>query len=123
MTHNNNKKTLCQLAILALGIYLIVSLSRDWWQLSKKGERVEKMAAKKEALVVENKELKEKLEYVDSDEFVEKEARNKLNMSKENEVIVVLPVDKLSQLSQNVNKNKETDEDLANYQQWWHLFF
>ena len=81
------------------------------------------MAAKKEALVVENKELKEKLEYVDSDEFVEKEARNKLNMSKENEVIVVLPVDKLSQLSQNVNKNKETDEDLANYQQWWHLFF
>ena len=127
MTHNNIRKTICQFRFLAflaliLGIWLVVALSRDLWQLLKKKDRIEKMIVKKEDLFTENQELKEKLNYVESEEFVEKEAREKLNMAKEGEVVVVLPDNEFSPpTGGQFSKNKE--EDLANWQQWWHLFF
>ena len=72
-------------------------------------------------LIKKNQELKAKLEYVKSDEFVEKMARNRLNMTKKDEMIVVLPVDELPLLRKNVKKKK--GEDLPNWQRWWRLFF
>ena len=107
-----------------LGIWLVVSLSRDLWQLLQKRGRVEKMVVKKEELVVENLALKEKLEYVESEEFTEKEAREKLNMSKEGEVVVVLPEKITTADFQSANQqNQLTSENLPNYQQWLRLFF
>ena len=112
------KKTLCQLAILGFGFYLEIALSRELFSLVKKGERTKQMEQKATELETKKKELTERLEYVKSEEFVEKEAREKLNMAKEDEVIVVLP-EKLELRGQ----ESEIDEDLPNWRQWLRLFF
>lgn len=78
------------------------------------------MEGKVEELRVKNKELKEKLEYVKSSEFVEKEARDRLNMAKEDEVIVVLP-EELETRDWRLETSSE--EDLPNWQRWLRLFF
>ena len=103
-----------------MGIYLVFDLSRDLFNLIKKRERIENMEDKIEELALNSKELKERLEYVQSDEFVEKEARDKLNMAKEDEIIVVLPEDfKVPDFQ----ASKDSTEDLPNWQQWLKLFF
>ena len=114
------KKRLIRYLILILGIYLVISLSRELFNLIKKGERTKEMEGKIEELRVKNKELKENLEYVKSEEFVEKEARDRLNMAKEDEVIVVLP-EGLELRDQQLEASSE--EDWPNWQRWLRLFF
>jgi len=114
------KKRLIRYLILILGIYLVIVLSRELFNLLKKGERIEKMEEKIEGLKMKNQESKERLEYVKSEEFVEKEVRDKLNMAKEDEVIVVLP-EGLELRDQQLEASSE--EDWPNWKRWLKLFF
>lgn len=113
------KKTVCQWLILGLGFYLIIGLTRELLVLVKKSERTQKMEEEISKLEAKKQALKEKLEYVRSEEFVEKEAREKLDMAKEEEVVVVLP-EKLEFKGQSL---EASEEDLPNWQQWLKLFF
>lgn len=113
------KKKLIRYLILVFGIYLVVFLSRDLFQLLKKKERIKKMEEKIETLRLGNEELGERLEYVESDQFIEKEARDKLNMAKEGETIVILP-ETLKLRGQESETSPE--ENLPNWQQWLRLF-
>lgn len=74
----------------------------------------------KENLVDKTKEdkfLTEKLQYVKSNEFVEKEAREKLGLVKEGEHIVIAPPP-----PQNTLKDGQKDAK-ENWKKWWELFF
>lgn len=62
----------------------------------------------------ENKKLKEDLARVQTKEFVEKEARNKLFLVKPDEKVVVIPV-----ASKSAEKKGEV---LPNWKKWWNLF-
>lgn len=121
------KKGLIRLLILIFGIYLVFVFSRDLFYLLKKGERIKEMEEKAEELRIRNEDLKENLEYVQSDEFIEKEARDKLSMARENEVIVVMPEKLEAIINMPAGKTgkleQESEEDLANYQKWLKLFF
>jgi len=57
------------------------------------------------------------LEYKKSDEFKEKEIRNKLGLAKEDEAVVILPKDG--------DKNPEAEilDQKANWQKWKEIFF
>jgi predicted cobalt transporter CbtA len=67
----------------------------------------------------EHQELLEKKEYYQSEEFVEQEARNRLNLGKPGETVVILPP--------NVGETEEITStptpELPNWQRWWRLFF
>jgi len=113
------KKKLIGFVILVFSLYLVFVLGRELFNLLKKGERTKNTEEKVVELKRENKALKERLEYVKSDEFVEKEARDKLNMAKEDEIIVVLP----ENLEVKPPRPEGQEGDLPNWQQWLRLFF
>jgi len=69
-------------------------------------------------VLAENSELKGKLEVVNSTPFVEQEAREKLNLSRAGETVVVLPKD-----LEPVSEPQAPSESTPNWQQWWGLFF
>jgi len=106
--------------LLLLGLYLIVSLSRNIFTLIKKGEEIKKQNLKLESLRQENIDLKTELEYVSSPEFIEKEARDKLGMAEEGEQVVVLPknVEEIV-----LPRQEEKPEELPNWKKWYRLFF
>ena len=106
--------------LLILGLYLIVSLSRNIFSLIKKGEEIKEESLKVEKLKAENAKLKEQLEYTTSSEFIEKEARDKLGLAKEGEQVVILPenVEKLV-----LSSEEEKEEELPNWKKWYRLFF
>ncbi len=64
-----------------------------------------------------NRRLKSELSYVQTEEFIEKQARDKLFMTKPNEAIVIVP---------KADENKilpKKIEEKPNWRKWWELFF
>jgi len=64
----------------------------------------------------ENQRLKSALSYSQTQEFIEKAARDNLFMVKKGEQKVLLPKETEEAL-------KEKKESLPNWKQWWELFF
>ena len=103
--------------ILFGGLALIISLSKNILRLLKASEEIKITEQKFQELKQNNQELKAQLHYYQSDEFVEQEARNKLNMSRPNEVVIVLPFNPSEKL------HRPDHHDPPNWQKWWQLFF
>ena len=111
--------------VVSLGVFLlclglIVSLSRDIFRLLKVGDRVEQAQQELKELEAKNDELKAKKEYYQSEAFVEEQARNKLNLSREGETVVTLP-ENLEELI--AHQGPDEPEEIPVWKQWVNLFF
>lgn len=109
------KKILYVLVVIVC-ILIINGLIQSIYDLWKKQDLV---GSAREELVREkqkNQELKAQLVYVQSKEFVEEEARNKLFMVKPGEAGVIVPEELI--------KKKEEEKAIVvpNWQQWINLF-
>lgn len=112
------KKTWFILAIL-FSLYLIVSLSRSIWQLYRSGDAVFEAEKVKQMEVNRNLELKKELEASKSGDFVERAARDKLNMARPDEVALIVPEIKVH------NDRKQEDKmtvNEVNWRKWVRLF-
>ena len=118
MTKKVRIPTLRLLAVMWL-LATIIGLSRSLISvLGRKNilrERIEELTRLKNA----NEELKKKLAEVQAPEFVEREARNKLNLSKEGETVIL--VDQTESTSN--TPASLTPLSSSNWKKWWHLFF
>jgi cell division protein FtsB len=85
------KRRLYQLTIIAVGLFIIYGSSRNILELWQQKQRVWKIQKEVKELEAKEAELKKKLEYYSSDEYVEKTAREKLLLQKEGETVILLP--------------------------------
>jgi len=108
-----------QILIIIVGIGLIVSLSRDILRLLKSSDKMRLAEKKIEELQKESERLAQKKDYYQSDFFVEEEARNKLNMAKVGETVVILPPNLKEVLGV---KDSQPAKSLPNWRQWLNLF-
>jgi cell division protein FtsB len=112
------KKAWFILAIL-FSLYLIVGLSRSIWQLYKAGDQVFEAEKIKIAEEQRNNELRKELEASKSADFVERAARDKLNMARPGEVVLIVP-------DTGVKEEKKKEEvavvQEANFRKWIRLF-
>lgn len=114
------RKRLIQLLVVILGLGLIVKSSKDILRLFKAGEQIKLVEQRVLQLEKEKKELLEKRQYYSSSDFIEEEARNKLNMAKPGETIVILPPN----LEELLGRQKLAEKpELPNWKRWWKLFF
>ena len=109
------------LLFLLGGIYLIVILSRDLWQILSAKNRITDAEEQVEKLEEEQVKLEEQLKLVETDEFVEREARDKLLLAKEGEVVVLLPPGGGIENVELKMENQE-EENLKNWKKWLELF-
>lgn len=94
-------------------ISLISSISSTMKQQNAKEER-EKILL---ALQQREAELQKTLEFTRSPEFIESEARTKLNMARSGETIILI-----DQTHKNAETLEKTDTR-TNWKIWWELFF
>lgn len=114
------KNKVTQGLIIIVGALLIFNLVRDIHRLLRASDQIKFAEKKAQDLEKENRELVEKKKYYQSPEFIEEQARNKLNMAKPGETIVILPPN----IEEIFGKTKkETPVQLPNWQRWWKLFF
>lgn len=113
------KGKLITLVLFILGTYLIVTSTRDIFGLLQKGNEVEKAQVKLEKVLAEKKVLESELDYAQSNSFIEKEARDKLGMSKPGETNVILPPN----LDELMKPKPIPTPELPNWKLWLNLFF
>ena len=101
--------------IVIIFLFIINDLVRSIYDIWQKKDFV--MQAEKELSrqKQENQRLKSALSYSKTQEFIEREARDKLFMVKKGEQRILL--------SKDTKEVQEKKEKLPNWKQWWNLFF
>lgn len=123
MAYNIRKRSalsIRSITSLFIIVILLFAIKNSFSSLSGLSSGKERLTDLQRTLQKEKKEnayLKERLSYVQSDQFVEEEAREKLGLVKEGEYIVIAPppTDKV--------KEDETIDTRPNWKKWWELFF
>ena len=99
--------------ILLLIVNNLVRSIHDLWQ---KKDYITQVQQELDLQKQENQRLKSALSYSQSQEFIEKQARDKLFMVKAGEQKVLVPQE--SESSQEAQKDNN-----PNWKKWWNLFF
>lgn len=121
------KSRISYFLLLTVGIYLVVSLSRSIYSLSGKNDNIDEAKSRVEAELNKNTALNRALAEVQTRMVIERDARDKLNMSKTNETVVVIPkdlVDKIASETATVSASFfNRPEIIPNWKKWWKMFF
>lgn len=113
-------KRIIFLASLIASLFILNSLVRSISSLWSKQELLVKAQKQLENKKRENEQLGKRLSQVQSQEFIEKEVRNRLFLVKPGESLVLIP-EELLKASESA-KGKAKDQK-PNWQKWWELFF
>ena len=113
------RKNISIIVILSIGLIILVGLIRQISSALQATNRLDKAADEVTALQEENRDLKKQLEQVDSLAFIEGIARNKLNLSRPDETIFIIPKEKIQKVLE-AGKPVEIPK-IPNYQGWLNL--
>jgi len=105
--------------VIVFQIALIVSLIRGIQLSAKSSSRIENMQETKAKLEKERDKLKKDEEYVASDYYLEKVARDELHLSKIGETVVILP-DRVGEVIEDSGPLKN-GEQKQNWEKWWSI--
>ena len=110
------------LLIIGAAIFLTISLIRNIGGTRGSLDRIEKKEGEITGLERKNRELKETLEKVQNEAFIEKQIRDQLGLAREGEIVLVLPEDEV--LRKLVPKLPEEEEELPDpvWKKWMKLF-
>jgi cell division protein FtsB len=115
-------KRIFKVIFLIFSVWLLVKTSQSTYEIWKKRDIVAESKSELSQVEAENSRLKRELENVQSDEYVEKQARNILGLVKPGEIIVLLTTPVPTQKVDSYPKNTNIDSNLPNWKKWWKLF-
>ena len=111
------------LGSITIFFVLVASMIKSFKRLSDGDELIAKNEVRLEKIKEENAKLTEQLKVIQSEEYSEKQYRDKLGLAKEGEIIVVLPeADVVRKLSPSIPEEQEI-RPRPNWQKWFDLFF
>ncbi|TSC86244.1 MAG: Uncharacterized protein G01um10147_956 [Microgenomates group bacterium Gr01-1014_7] len=107
--------------IILLGLVIGYRLLIQITDALKSGDRLSAQAEAVYKLEIRNKELKAKLKEIQSPQFIEEQARNKLGLGKAGETIFIIPEQKIKEILGASESAKLIR--LPNWLGWWKVFF
>src|SRR5438132_1694781 len=84
-------KLISRISILLFTVLLSISLLKSINNIASGNQKIQDAQNKLKELKKQNEELKTKVEGVQTQDFIEKQARDKLGLAKPGETVVVLP--------------------------------
>ena len=103
--------------LLLLCLVLAVNIVRVWLNLSRRGDVIKKAEERWEKTKNDNETLKRELARVQSKDYIERQARDKLNLGKEGEIVVLLP-----SISPIESPTPTPIDESANWEKWVRVF-
>lgn len=114
-------KKIVPIAIIGIVLLIAYNLIMQITNAVRSQERLSAQAETVYQLEAKNKQFKKKLLEIQSEQFIEEQARNKLGLSKEGETIVIIPEDTLK-LVMGATASAQA-ERLPNWLGWWRVFW
>lgn len=110
------------LLILAIG-WLGFSLYKVWVKKMGIDAEIEALRRKSRSLEEENKQLTETIEYLRTDDFLEKEAKEKLNLQKPGEKVIIVNRESDAVMREAVKENDNGDNEPMPFWRRWFRYF
>jgi cell division protein FtsB len=121
---NSKVLTAIHIALIIAGIYILWSFSSSIYRLWKKGDVVFDKQKYLKTIEKEQDQLKTELSYTLKSTFIEEEARNKLNLVKPGETLVIVPNASVSAKneygSDSLSEKEMFHESIV--RRWWKVF-
>lgn len=116
-------KTYSNIVFIAISLLMLVSLVRNIVKVKEAKDRLKEKEGYIEKIRKENEELSKRVDTFKSEEFIEKQLRDKLGLAKEGEIIIILPdKETIAKFAPNDEKEEEILPD-PNWKKWLNLFF
>ena len=113
---------LAAVLILVLVFSLGSALSKELYREYRIKKEIESLKAEIEAMEKDNYELSQLIEYYQTDEYKEAEARRRLNLKAEGEKVVM--IDEKQNTPEEMKAQEEAQKSgVPNYMKWWNYFF
>lgn len=113
------KKIILGIIILII-LVIAYNLTIQIKEATKSGERLSQSADELFKIETRNRQLKEKLTQIESQQYLEELARNKLGLSKKGETVVVIPEEKLKSI---LGSSFSAQIRLPNWLGWFRVFW
>ena len=113
-------KYLTTIAMIIIAGLILLGLGRQISSAIQAGKRLDAEAEEVSKLQNQSQQLKKKLAQTNQPDFVEQVARDKLNMAKPGETVVVVPEQAINHVI--ASQNPPVEEKLPNWQGWVKLF-
>ena len=111
--------------LLGILVFIIYKLSDQVYRQKQVDDEVALLENEISKLSSENEDLDELINYLKSNDFKEREAKDKLNLIKEGEELVLVKENEAE--IQDDQKEEESNTEIVvnrpNYYYWWHYFF
>lgn len=115
------------LAGLTVLVLIGISLGKEAYRKRQIQKEIDGLQAQISQMGQENSNMENLIGYLSSTDFQEKEAREKLNLQKGDEKMIVLRKDPLQGTSNQPDKVENTatapEDTSPNWQKWWRIFF
>ncbi|MCX6766481.1 MAG: septum formation initiator family protein [Candidatus Moranbacteria bacterium] len=115
------------LAGLAVLVLIGISLGKEVYRKRQIQKEIEGLQSQISQMGQQNGDMQNLISYLASTDFQEKQAREKLNLQKSDEKMIVLRKDVVEPSSQpqNVAANPQAppEDNSPNWQKWWKYFF
>ena len=112
---------------LVVLVFIGISLGKEVYRKRQIQKEIEGLQSQINQMGQENSDMENLISYLSSTDFQEKEAREKLNLQKSDEKMIVLQKDVVQPDSQpqNIASNSQTppEDNSPNWQKWWKYFF
>lgn len=115
----HKKKIIILAMVILLG--LLYGLGKQIYQSLQIGSRLDTETETLASLQKKNSELKNQLKDVETIRFIEGEARNKLNLARPNETVVIIPKEVVDKVLNSQIEQQTTQ--IPNWQGWLNLFW
>ena len=106
--------------IILVILFIVYNLINQIIEATRSGERLSEAVDAVYKLEIKNKQLKNKLAQIQSQEFIEEEIRDKLGLSKKGETVVIIPEEKLKLV---LGASQAVEIRLPNWLGWLKVFF
>jgi len=108
---------------VAMLVLVSIALSKEVVRRYAVNREINQLKKDVEDLEKRNAELSDLIQYVNTEDFQEKEARTKLGMAKPGEKVVVIPDVPEQQPEEGTINTPANLEEMSNPQRWWNYFF
>lgn len=119
-------KILIFLAVIAL-IAIFFAISREMKLKSQVNGEIERLKQEAARIERENRSLEDKISYLESIDYKEKEARDKLSLKGKGENVVIIKPNPARDIQEQTDDNSDLETKIiirrSNVEKWWDYFF
>lgn len=108
---------------IAIVLFLIVAVGQEVVRRKSVQEEVSRLELQIEQLESQNVHLAETLKEMTSENYIEKEARRKLDLQKKGETVILVPHEETDTILVSKDSQDSAETRNANPSQWWNYFF